>query len=173
MDKKLTGYYILSVIFLLGVGLAIVASRTYFGSKAPAVNAGQSQTRESDTGPRLGSKDLPSFISGKMEPGDIRFELRPEGSDAKKFVLKYFANSHDLVLEDFNLMEIIALETGLGTFRPASATPMKGHHSSGLITFDIEPPEGTFTVKVTGLPKKLDRSYKWPGGASVSGNDNR
>ena len=173
MDKKLTGYYILSAIFLLGIGLAIVASRTYFGSNEPAVNTTQSQASESNTGPRLGSKDLPSFITGNMEPGDIRFELRPEGSDEKRFVLRYFANSHDLGLEDFNLMEIVALETELGTFWPASVTPMKGHHSSGLITFDIETPESTFTVKVTGLPKKLDRSYKWPGDVSISGNETR
>ncbi|MDF1535784.1 MAG: hypothetical protein P1S46_04685 [bacterium] len=173
MDKKLAGYYLLSAIFLLGIGLAIVAGRAYFGSNESAVNTTLSQPGESGTGPMLGPKELPSFITGKMEPGDIRFELRPEGSDEKKFVLRYFANSHDIVLDDFNLMETVTLETGLGTFRPASATPMRGHHSSGLITFDIEPPESNFTVKVTGLPRKLDRSYKWPGDVSVSGNGNR
>ena len=171
MDKKLTGYYILSAIFILGMGLAIVAGRTYFGFNEPAAKATQSPANGSDTGSRLGSKDLPSFITGKMEPGNIRFELRPEDSNEKRFVLRYFANSHDLGLEDYNLMEIVILETESGTFKPASATPMKGHHSSGLIMFDIEPPEGTFTVNVTGLPRKLDRSYKWPGDIGAAGND--
>jgi hypothetical protein len=171
--KKFTGYYILSAIFILGTGLGIVASRTYFKFSEPAVKTTQSQTNESDTGPRLGSRDLPSFITMKMEPGNIRFELRPEGSNEKRFVLRYFANSHDLGLKDYDLMEIVAIETESGVFRPASATPMKGHHSSGLIMLDIEPPKGTFTVNVTGLPKKLDRSYKWSGDISAAGNDNR
>ena len=108
-----------------------------------------------------------------MESGDVRFELRPEDSDDGQFILRYFANTHDLVLEGFDLMEMVSLETEAGAVRPSSATPMKGHHASGLITFDIEPPQGPLTVKISGLPGELVRTYRWQGGFDSSGSGNR
>jgi hypothetical protein len=173
MDKKLTGYYILSAALIMMISVAILAARSYFTSTSPAVEAAPARSGETTTKPWLGQKEYPNFITGKMESGDIRFELRPEGSDDGRFILRYFANSHDLVLEGYNLMEMVSLETGAGAVRPASATPMKGHHSSGLITFNIEPSRGPLTVNISGLPRDLVRTYRWPGGFDSSGSGKR
>ena len=173
MDKKLTGYYILSAVLIMAISVAILAARSYFASTDPAVEAVPAGSEETTTRPWLGQKEYPNFITGKMEPGDVRFELRPEDSDDGRFVLRYFANTHDLVLEGFDLMEMVSLETQAGTVRPSSATPMKGHHASGLITFDIEPPRGSLTVKISGLPGESVRTYRWPGGFDSSEGGNR
>ena len=154
-------------------GLFLVLSAfTIFGYRhtrinAPAVESANSQSTNGSTEVQFLKKgEFPSFVSGVMEPGNIRLELSPEGFENTVFKVRFFANAHDLILDPYDLALMATLDDGIQQFTPSFSDRMKGHHDSGLILFDfgkLHTPASlsTFSITVRGLPKEETRAFSW------------
>jgi hypothetical protein len=110
--------------------------------------------------------EYPSFVSGGMEPGNIRLELSPENIENDRLRIRFFANAHDLTLESFNLAQMTTLQYGDRKLKPTYSDRMKGHHDSGLILFDLgklhDPAaRSKFSITISGLPSEEVRVFRW------------
>jgi hypothetical protein len=72
-----------------------------------------------------------------MEPGNIRFELSPEGIENDRLRIRFYANAHDLSLEPYSLAQMTTLEYGDRKLKPTYSDRMNGHHDSGVMVFDL------------------------------------
>ena len=166
MRDKTSVYIIFALLFL------VLTTFTVFLYRQTKINAPAvvNSTSESAGGPTavqfIKKGEYPSFVSGTMEPGNIRLEISPEGFENGVFKVRFFANAHDLTLDLYDLARMTTLDDGKLRFKPSSSDKMKGHHDSGLIFFDLgklHTPDSlsTFSITVRGLPKEETRVFSW------------
>ncbi len=167
MKDRSSVYIIITALFLM-FSILLVLQYRHTRTRAPVTENVSSQHA---SGPKavqfLNKGTYPSFVSGVMEPGNIRLELSPEGFENGVFKVRYFANAHDLILDPYDLTLMAKLDDGKQRFTPSFSDRMKGHHDSGLIFFDLgklHTPStslSTFSITVRGLPKEKDRVFRW------------
>ena len=166
MRDKTPVYIIFALLFLVLTTFAIFQYR-HTKINTPAV---LNSTSENAGGPTevqfLKKGEYPSFVSGVMEPGNIRLEISPKGFENGIFKIRFFANAHDLTLDLYDLALMTTLDDGKQRFKPSFSDKMKGHHDSGIILFDLgklHTPDSlsTFSITVRGLPKEEVRVFNW------------
>jgi hypothetical protein len=166
MEDKVSIYYIIAALFLVFSVFTIYQYRHTMINAPVAENA----VSKSAGGPTavnfLKKGEYPSFVSGVMEPGNIRLELSPEGFENDAFKVRFFANAHDLILGTYDLALMTTLEYENRLLKPLRSDRMKGHHDSGLMVFDLgilHNPDSltTFSITVRGLPKEETRVFSW------------
>ena len=166
MKDRSSAYIIITALFLM-FSILLVLQYRHMRARVPITENVSSQHA---SGPKavqfLKKGTYPSFVSGVMEPGNIRLELSPEGFENGVFKVRYFANAHDLILDPYDLALLTTLDDGNLRFTPSFSDKMKGHHDSGLILFDLgklHTPESlaTFSITVRELPKEEVRVFSW------------
>ncbi len=166
MNEKMSVYLIFVSLIL------VLAAFTIFQYRHTMINApvAENAVSKSAGGPTavnfLKKGEYPSFVSGVMEPGNIRLELSPEGFENDAFKVRFFANAHDLILDTYDLALMTTLEYENRLLKPLRFDRMKGHHDSGLMVFDLgilHNPDSltTFSITVRGLPKEETRVFSW------------
>lgn len=171
MRDRSTTYFAFAAVVMVFIAFIILQYR-HSKTKIPAVEISKSQSvnepavNEPAEVKFLEKGKYPSFVSGTMEPGNIRLELSPEGFENGVFKVRYFANAHDLVLDRYDLSQMTTLEYDNQRLKPSHYDKMEGHHDSGLIFFGIgklhEPPSPfNFSITVRGLPKQETRVFSW------------
>jgi len=169
MKDKVYIYYVFAAALLLILGLAILQFRTMkTGESAAATTADVESVskREARAVRFLKKGEFPSFVSGVMEPGNIRLELSPEGFEKNRLEVRFFANAHDQTLETYDMAMMSTLKYDDRLLKPSYADRMKGHHDSGLMFFDFGKLHdtsslSTFTITVQGLPSEETRIFRW------------
>ena len=166
MKDRSSIYIIITALFLM-FSILLVLQYRHTRARAPVTENVSSQHAN---GPKavqfLKKGTYPSFVSGIMEPGNIRLELSPEGFENGVFKVRFFANAHDLILNPYDLALMTTLDYEKERFTPAFSDKMKGHHDSGLIFFDLgklHTPTAlsTFSITVRGLPSEEVRVFNW------------
>ena len=166
MKDRSSIYIIITALFLM-FSILLVLQYRHTRTRAPVTENVSSQHA---SGPKavqfLKKGTYPSFVSGVMEPGNIRLELSPEGFENGVFKVRYFANAHDLRLDPYDLTLMATLDDGNQRFTPSYSDRMKGHHDSGLMFFDfgkLHTPDSltTFSMTVRGLPNEEVRVFSW------------
>ena len=99
--------------------------------------------------------------SGSMNPGDVLIELTPKYIAPGKLIVKFAMNTHTVDLSQFNLKELTTLLYGSKKVKPTEANRLRGHHSFGLIVFDLEESPEKFTITIKGIPKENKRVFVW------------
>jgi hypothetical protein len=102
--------------------------------------------------------------TGSMGPGDAVVELTPRRIDRNTFEVKFSINTHSVSLSGIDMMQIAVLEHEEHVFKPSKASRVGGHHSAGVIVFNVEGSIGTkdsFKIRLQGIPKVQDRVYEW------------
>lgn len=166
MEDKVSVYFIIAALFLVFSVFTIYQYR-HTSINAPAVVNSTSESAGGPTAVQFIKKgEYPSFVSGTMEPGNIRLGLSPEGFENGAFKVRFFANAHDLILDTYDLALMTTLEYENRLLKPLRSDRMKGHHDSGLIVFDLgilHNPDSltTFSITVRGLPKEETRVFSW------------
>ena len=166
MRDKTPVYFIIALLFLLLTTFTISQYR-HTRINAPAVaNSPSEITGEPNAVQFLKKGEYPSFVSGVMEPGNVRLELSPEGFENDTFKVRFFANAHDLTLDTYDLAQMTTLKYENRLLKPLRSDRMKGHHDSGLMVFDLgilHNPDSltTFSITVRGLPKEETRVFSW------------
>ncbi len=99
--------------------------------------------------------------SGSMNPGDVLIELTPKYIAPKRLVVKFAMNTHSVDLSQFDLKKITTLTYNGKTFKPTDANRLRGHHSFGLIVFDLDNEPENFTITIEGIPSEDKREFTW------------
>lgn len=94
--------------------------------------------------------DLFNFNSIANE-GAVTLTLEPESYSNGKFNVRISVNTHSVELSQFNLKEIISLEYDGRSFKPISAPELSGHHSSGILIFEVDKKPTKYSFKVEGF----------------------
>jgi len=161
MKNGTSVYFIIAVLILLVSGVAINQFRNTVDNKAPEPEAKPGKTETTENAGFLKEGEYPTFVTGEMEPGNIRLELKPEGFENGALNIRFFASAHDLVLDSYDFTRMTTLEYKGRKIKPDHADTIKGHHGSGLMTFQVGEELGEFSVTVEGLPKEEFRVFKW------------
>jgi hypothetical protein len=102
--------------------------------------------------------------TGSMASGDAVIELSPKRVDKSTLEVSFNINSHSVGLSGFNLKEIAVLEHGEHVFMPVRAGRVGGHHSAGVIVFDVGDKvsnKDSIKIRLHGIPKLQERIYEW------------
>lgn len=153
-------FLVIAVSTILVAGIALYQLR----SKSPDIRMeSESKKEQQESGVKkiLRQGEYPSFVTGEMEPGNIRLELKPVDFENGVLTIRFFASAHDLVLDSYDFGFMTTLLHNGRNFRPVSADRLKGHHGSGLMSFNIGEDLGEFSITVEGLPKEEHRIFKW------------
>jgi hypothetical protein len=166
MKERLSTYYLVAATLVVILGLAIFQFRTVKPPESTPVTNKTANTGEARAVRFLKKGQYPSFVSGVMEPGNIRLELSPEGLENGRLKVRFFANAHDQTLDPYDLALMTALSYEDRLLKPSHSDRMKGHHDSGLMFFDFGRLHDTdalsnFTITVRGLPSEKVRTFRW------------
>lgn len=102
--------------------------------------------------------------TGSMAPGDAVIELSPRRVNKNILEVTFSINTHSVGLSEFNLKEITVLEHEKHVFHPVKASGIGGHHSEGVIVFDVGDKVGnkdSIRIKLHGIPRLYERIYDW------------
>lgn len=107
------------------------------------------------------NNNLNPISSGSTDPGDVSIMLTPVSVANGILQVEIAANTHSVDLSQFDLKKITTLEYQNKVFKPISASILSGHHSSGMITFDVGGDADGFTIKINGIPSTEERVFEW------------
>jgi hypothetical protein len=149
---------ILTAFLAVFIGLAM----TYMFTKNTGVGTGlttEAQAKETKQQGETRSFDTKS--TGGTGSGDARVELTPQIKDGNKLIVHFSANTHSVRLGNFDLSKIATLEYEGKILKPIKAGRLGGHHSSGVIVFDVGKAISSFKIKLYGIPNVQERIYEW------------
>ncbi len=99
--------------------------------------------------------------TGTTGNGDVEIALTPLSLENNQLKVQISANTHSIELEQFDLKEKTELLYGDKTLKPATAPKLSGHHSSGILVFDIKDEIDKFIIIIGGIPKIEKRVFSW------------
>lgn len=143
--------YILSGLLILVIATLIYSSYGFFTNPADLA----------DSNNKLTGSSFKTISSGSTDSGDVSIELTPQNIENRKLNVEIAANTHSVDLSQFDLKKITTLEHNGKIIKPISAPVLNGHHSSGMVVFDVEEEINSFTIKIKGIPKIEERIFKW------------
>jgi hypothetical protein len=103
-------------------------------------------------------------MTGSMGSGDAVIELTPQMVDKNTLEVNFSINTHSVSLSGFDLKDITILEHEVHVFKPVKASRIGGHHSSGVIVFDVGDKienKDSFKIRLRGIPNVQERIYEW------------
>jgi hypothetical protein len=151
---------------LVIVGVAILIGATLAFTISSNMSGGTGITSEAMAGENEPARDLaePVFdtkTTGGMGSGDTLVELTPTITDGKRLVVKFKMNTHSVSLNRIDLKEAATMEFNGKALKPLKASKVGGHHTSGVMVFDVGDIPQTFSIKLEGIPKIKERIYMW------------
>ncbi len=121
--------------------------------------------KSSNNNKEVSSSNTPSFKSidsGSTNNGEVSVELTPIGMKDEKLAVKISVNTHSVDLSQFDLKQLTTLRYNEKTAKPVSAPILSGHHSDGLLAFEVDEWVTEFTIKIKDIPKIEERIFTWP-----------
>ena len=155
----------LEKIMAMFMAAFIVLAMAYLFLRDTGNNAGV--TLEASAEKNLDQAAEQSFgpkTTGSMGSGDAVIELTPGPVYNNLLAVNFSINSHSVNLSGFDLKEITVLEHEEHVFKPVKASRMEGHHSSGIIVFEVGDKIGNkdgFKIRLRGIPDVQERVYEW------------
>ncbi|NOY64703.1 MAG: hypothetical protein GXO97_04810 [Nitrospirae bacterium] len=141
---------------LIGVGIVLGLGRLFKVGDNTGKSTSTVSAEVKSTDRRFGTRS-----SGSMNQGDVLIELTPKYIAPGKLIVKFAMNTHTVDLSRFNLKEITVLRYDSKEVKPTEANRLRGHHSFGLIVFDLDENPEKFSITITGIPKENTRTFLW------------
>ena len=88
-------------------------------------------------------------------------KVKPHPVKGGELEVDLWANTHSVDLSQFNLKKMTVLEFDGKTIAPSKSPALFGHHSSGMLIFDVDEQPESFTIKITGIPAVEERVFEW------------
>jgi hypothetical protein len=99
----------------------------------------------------------------KESSGAVTMALTPKKfADGQLFVDMQVTTHTINDLDKYDLTKIVSLEFDGQKIAPASAPKLRGHHSSGQLSFRIQALPKSFAIKIQGLDRPAERVMSWP-----------
>lgn len=97
----------------------------------------------------------------KTSSGQVIIDVTPvEFKDGKFYVdMKFTTHTGDLAVYD--LAKLVTLEYESGKINPSGAGKISGHHSSSMMTFNIEKEPKSFRIIIKEIPDLSERVMEW------------
>lgn len=99
--------------------------------------------------------------TGSLGAGDVLIELTPLNIKDGKLNVKIDMNTHNIDLAQFDLKQITTLEYNGKSIEPVETPAIRGHHSSGILIFNVDNNIKYFTIKIENIPPIGDRIFEW------------
>ena len=99
--------------------------------------------------------------TGSLGAGDVLIELTPLNIKDGKLNVKIDMNTHNIDLAQFDLKQITTLEYNGKSINPIDVPILRGHHSSGILIFNVDNNIKDFTIKIKNIPPTGDRIFEW------------
>ncbi len=106
-------------------------------------------------------QEFQTISSGSTDDGSVAIDLTPIGYKNRMLEVSIAANTHSIDLSQFDLKEITVLEYEGNIRKPVSAPVLSGHHSSGVLEFDVGKEISKFTIRINGIPSVKERAFEW------------
>ena len=145
MNKNYLVYIIILVVGVVVFGILFLLNSDFY-TKTDTVEV---------------TNSLKPISSCSTDEGDVSIVLTPLSVANGIIQVEVAANTHSVDLSQFDLKKVITLEYQGKTFKPTSAFSLSGHHSSGMITFDLSSEVDRFTIKINGIPSAEERVFEW------------
>ena len=115
------------------------------------------------------------IVTGTAGTGDVAVELKPHLPTGGVLSIDISLDTHSVDLSQFDLKKITSLMYGSTgdsdtngsaiTVKPVDAPGLSGHHSSGILTFNVGEDSSRlaagFTVTIEGIPAEQKRVFEW------------
>ena len=99
----------------------------------------------------------------KESAGAATVALTPKKFADGQLLVDMQATTHTLNdLDKYDLTKIVSLEFDGQKVAPALAPKLRGHHSSGQLTFPVKALPKSFAIKIQGLDQPAERVLSWP-----------
>ena len=102
-----------------------------------------------------------TISTGSTEPGDVSVDLTPRGIVNGQFQVDFEINTHSVDLSPYDLEKIMTLEYDSKKINPMNAPKLEGHHSSGVLTFNVAEDLDDFKITIKGIPQVEERIFEW------------
>ena len=99
--------------------------------------------------------------TGSSESGDVLIELTPLNIKDGKLSMKIDVNTHTVDLSQFDLKQLATLKYGGKSVKPIESPNLKGHHSSGILVFNLDKNIDSFIIKINDIPLIQNRVFEW------------
>jgi len=149
-----TNELIIYGVFVLVIGFAIYSTTTILTKDNITKTAGENQQGV------VQGQQYKTITRGTTESGDVELALTPQWREGKLYI-NLAANTHSVDLSQFNLQQQTTLSYGNKQLKPAQAPSLSGHHSNGMLLFDMPEQQKEFTIVMSGIPAVPERVYVW------------
>ena len=149
-----TNELIIYGVFILALGFVIYSTTTILTKDNLTETAGENQRGVAQ------GQQYKTITRGTTESGDVELALTPEWREGKLYI-NLAANTHSVDLSQFDLRQQTSLSYDSKQLKPTQAPSLSGHHSNGLITFDMPERQKEFTIIMDGIPAVPERVYVW------------
>ena len=102
-----------------------------------------------------------TITSGDTETGNAQIDLTPTGFENGQFKFDVKVNTHSVELSQYDLARITTLEYDGKKIYPMSCPKLEGHHSSGIILFNVGQHLSKFKITIVGMPSEEERTFEW------------
>lgn len=117
-----------------------------------------------ETSPQVESSEeaaTPGYAT-RSNTGDVMFDLTPRGIEDGRFLVDVRVNTHSGDLATVDLQASSRLRVGTTDYAPLEAVPLSGHHSMGVLAFDLDEAPESFEIVISGVRSLEDLSFRWP-----------
>jgi len=105
-------------------------------------------------------QDVP-LDAARISEGQVTIKITPIEFKDGIFSFNIQIDTHTGSLEDYNLAELTELIYSDKSIKPVSAPTLSGHHSSGILQFQVEEKPEQFRIVVNGIPDIERREFVW------------
>ena len=141
-------------IFVLVIGFAIYSTTTILTKDNITKTTGENQQRV------VQGQQYKTITRGTTESGDVEIVLTPEWRKRKLYI-NLAANTHSVDLSQFDLQQQTTLSYNNKEIKPTQAPRLSGHHSNGILIFDMPEQQKAFTIIIKSISAVPERVYAW------------
>lgn len=140
--------------FIVIIGFMIYSTISILGTDNTQINAPQNLQAAQ------GQSQYRTIATGTTESGDVEIALTPQWREGKLYI-NMAVNTHSVDLSQFDLRQITTLNYNNKQIKPTQAPSLSGHHSNGMLVFDMTEQPQKFTIGISGIPAMPERVFQW------------
>ncbi len=147
---------------LVITGILSIAMILFLVTLEARVGMGDAKTISSASGSASISpaRSYSAQTTGTTGSGDVEITLTPKYNNGKLEV-STAVNTHSVDISQYDLAKISVLSYNGKNVYPTSAPTLTGHHSNGVLIYNIADNLKSFQITITGIPQTKIRKYEW------------
>ncbi len=150
-----TSNLIMYGFFIMIIGFMIYSTVSILGKDNTQANAPQNLQAVQGQ-----DQQYRTITTGTTESGDVEIALTPQWREGKLYI-NMAVNTHSVDLSQFDLQRQTTLNYNNKQIKPTQAPSLSGHHSNGMLVFDVPEQPQKFTIVMSSIPAMPERVFQW------------